>query len=47
MTILTQLADLGTIGALLVATPAVVYLFSAKPDRRARALRVLRLLLRR
>ena len=50
MTILSQLTAVGTIGALLLAILAiltVVYVFSADPGRRARALRVMRLLLRR
>ena len=47
MTILTNLAAAGTICAVILAVPAALYLFSRDTSRRTRALRLLRLLLRR
>ncbi|GLW22145.1 hypothetical protein [Microbispora triticiradicis] len=47
MTILSQLTAIGVAGLSLPAALTVVYLFSADSARRARAMRVLRLLLRR
>ncbi|GAA4193219.1 hypothetical protein AB0C10_02350 [Microbispora amethystogenes] len=47
MTILSQLTVAGVVGLSLPAVLTAVYLFSADSARRARAMRVLRLLLRR
>ncbi|MBB5138732.1 hypothetical protein HNP84_008490 [Thermocatellispora tengchongensis] len=45
MTVLSH--ALVAVSAVLLTTPAVIYMFSADPGRRSRALRLLRLLLRR
>lgn len=44
---MSQLVTLVTSGAVLLAVPAATYIFSADPERRSRALRLLQLLLRR
>ncbi|MEV4289277.1 hypothetical protein AB0K40_27530 [Nonomuraea bangladeshensis] len=45
--LLPHLAALVVAGAALLTLPAMIYMFSADSGRRARALRLLRLLLRR
>jgi len=44
---LSQLTALVTASAVLLTIPAAIYMFSADSGRRSRALRLLRLLLRR
>ncbi|GAA0421553.1 hypothetical protein Acor_82720 [Acrocarpospora corrugata] len=43
----SHLTAVAAVGALLIGAPATLYLFSTDSERRARALRLLRLLLRR